>query len=82
MTAPAADPDGEAARGRCPAARAERVRGMLDRARARGAEPLYLPDGLAVVLMPTCARMLFGVGPLTPDCIDDLVDRVLARRPG
>lgn len=53
---------------------------MLDRARARGEEPLYMPDVLDVVLTPTYARVLFGVGPLTPDCIDDLVDRVLVTR--
>lgn len=55
---------------------------MLDRARARGEEPLYTPDGLDVALTPPYARVLFGVGPLTPGCIDDLVDRVLTRRPG
>ncbi len=62
------------------ALRAERTRqlqSMLDRARERG-EPA--PDALDVldhILAPMYIRVLFGIGPLTPDYIDDLVDRLL-----
>ncbi|MFI6583099.1 TetR/AcrR family transcriptional regulator [Embleya sp. NPDC050493] len=60
--------------------RAERTRqlqSMLDRARERG-EPA--PDAFAVldhILAPMYIRVLFGVGPLTPEYIDGLVDRLL-----
>jgi AcrR family transcriptional regulator len=62
------------------AIRDERVRqlqAMLDRARERG-EPA--PDTLGVldhVLAPMYIRVLFGVGPLTPEYVDGLVDRQL-----
>ncbi|MET9934702.1 MULTISPECIES: TetR/AcrR family transcriptional regulator [unclassified Streptomyces] len=60
--------------------RAERIRqlqSVLDRARERG-EPA--PDALDVldhVLAPMYIRVLFGMGPLAPDYVDGLVDRLL-----
>ncbi|MBY8882591.1 TetR/AcrR family transcriptional regulator [Actinacidiphila acidipaludis] len=60
--------------------RAERMRqlqSMLDRARDRGEDA---PDALGVldhILAPMYIRVLFGMGPLTPDYIDALVDRLL-----
>lgn len=60
--------------------RAERMRqlqSMLDRARDRGEQA---PDAFGVldhVLAPMYIRVLFGMGPLTPDYIDGLVDRLL-----
>ena len=60
--------------------RAERMRqlqSMLDRARERGEQA---PDALGVldhVLAPMYIRVLFGMGPLTADYIDGLVDRFL-----
>jgi AcrR family transcriptional regulator len=60
--------------------RAERTRQlqfMLDRARERG-EPA--PDAFGVldhILAPMYIRVLFGMGPLTPDYVDGLVDRLL-----
>ncbi|UGQ11085.1 TetR/AcrR family transcriptional regulator [Yinghuangia sp. ASG 101] len=59
---------------------AERVRqlqSMLDRARDRGENP---PDALGVLdhlMAPMYIRVLFGAGPLTPDYLDTLVDRLL-----
>jgi hypothetical protein len=37
-------------------------------------------DVLDVVLAPMYVRVLFGVGPLTPNYIDGLIDRLLAHR--
>ncbi|MFI6862884.1 TetR/AcrR family transcriptional regulator [Streptomyces sp. NPDC050421] len=60
--------------------RAERTRqlqSMLDRARERG-EPA--PDAFGVldhILAPMYIRVLFGMGPLTPEYVDGLVDRLL-----
>ncbi|MER5503337.1 MULTISPECIES: TetR/AcrR family transcriptional regulator [unclassified Streptomyces] len=62
------------------AIRDERIRqlqAMLDRARERGE---HAPDALGVldhVLAPMYVRVLFGMGPLTPDYVDGLVDRLL-----
>lgn len=50
---------------------------MLDRARDRGERP---PDGLEILdhlLAPMYVRILFGAGPLTPDYVNTLVDRLL-----
>ncbi|RFU36665.1 TetR/AcrR family transcriptional regulator [Actinomadura logoneensis] len=61
--------------------RAERTRqlqSMLDRASERGEDA---PDAFAVldhVLAPMYIRVLFGMGPLTPEYIDGLVDRLLS----
>ncbi|MFE6165514.1 TetR/AcrR family transcriptional regulator [Streptomyces sp. NPDC056486] len=60
--------------------RAERTRqlqSMLDRARERGEHP---PDALGVldhIMAPMYIRVLFGMGPLTPEYVDGLVDRLL-----
>jgi AcrR family transcriptional regulator len=61
------------------AERARLVQGMLDRAGERGEHP---PDALGVldhIMAPMYIRVLFGAGPLTPDYIAGLVDRLLAR---
>ncbi len=50
---------------------------MLDRAHERGEAA---PDALGVldhILAPMYIRVLFGLGPLIPDYIDGLVDRLL-----
>lgn len=60
--------------------RAERTRqlqSMLDRARARGEQAPDASDVLDHILAPMYIRVLFGVGPLAPDYIDGLVDRLL-----
>ncbi|MEU1376016.1 TetR/AcrR family transcriptional regulator [Streptomyces triculaminicus] len=57
--------------------RTRQLQSMLDRARERGEQA---PDALGVldhVLAPMYIRVLFGTGPLTPDYIDGLVDRLL-----
>ncbi|MFD7030719.1 TetR/AcrR family transcriptional regulator [Streptomyces sp. NPDC059917] len=78
VTVLATGPSGEAARDRFLGARAEQLQAMLDRARARGEDPPEVLDVLDVVLAPIYLRMLFGVGPLTPQYVDTLVDRLLA----
>ncbi|MER7132658.1 TetR-like C-terminal domain-containing protein, partial [Streptosporangium saharense] len=58
--------------------RARQLQAMLDRARDRGENP---PDALGVLdhlLAPIYIRVLFDAGPLTPDYLDGLVDRLLA----
>ncbi|MEU6666023.1 TetR/AcrR family transcriptional regulator [Streptomyces sp. NPDC046727] len=79
VTVLTAGPSGEAARDRFLGARSEQLQGMLDRARARGEEAPDVLDVLDVVLAPMYIRVLFGVGPLTPDYVDGLIDRLLAR---
>ncbi|PKV83209.1 TetR/AcrR family transcriptional regulator [Streptomyces sp. TLI_146] len=60
--------------------RAERTRqlqSMLDRARERGEDA---PDAFGVmdhILAPMYIRVLFDMGPLTPEYVDGLVDRLL-----
>ncbi|MFG2142658.1 TetR/AcrR family transcriptional regulator [Streptomyces sp. NPDC048696] len=57
--------------------RTRQLQSMLDRARDRGE---HAPDALGVldhVLAPMYIRVLFGMGPLTPDYVDGLVDRLL-----
>ncbi|MFI7367284.1 TetR/AcrR family transcriptional regulator [Streptomyces sp. NPDC050149] len=60
--------------------RAERTRqlqSMLDRAGERGE---HAPDALDVldhIMAPMYIRVLFGMGPLAPDYVDGLVDRLL-----
>jgi AcrR family transcriptional regulator len=59
------------------AERTRQLRAMLDRARDRGEDP---PDALELLdhlLAPIYMRVLFGAGPLTPDYLDGLVDRLL-----
>ncbi|MEU9686348.1 TetR/AcrR family transcriptional regulator [Amycolatopsis japonica] len=58
------------------AERGKQLQTMLDRARARGEHP---PDALEVldhILAPLYIRTLFGTGPLTPEYVDALVDRL------
>ncbi|HZX02292.1 TetR/AcrR family transcriptional regulator [Kribbella sp.] len=65
------------ARGDVLAERGRQLQSMLDRAAERG-EPA--PDALGVldhVMAPMYIRVLFGLGPLTPDYTDGLVDRLL-----
>ncbi|WP_034263807.1 TetR/AcrR family transcriptional regulator [Actinospica robiniae] len=62
------------------AERSRQLQSMLDRARERG-EPA--PDAFGVldhVLAPMYVRVLFGMGPLTPEYVDGLVDRLLRLR--
>jgi AcrR family transcriptional regulator len=57
--------------------RNRQLESMLDRARERGE---HAPDALGVldhVMAPMYIRVLFGIGPLTPDYVDGLVDRLL-----
>jgi AcrR family transcriptional regulator len=59
------------------AERARLVETMLDRARERGENP---PDALGVldhIMAPMYIRVLFGIGPLTAEYVDGLVDRLL-----
>lgn len=61
------------------AERGRQLQGMLDRARDRGEHP---PEGLDILdhlLAPMYVRILFGTGPLTPDYVNALVDRLLVR---
>ena len=63
------------------AARTRQLQSMLDRAGERGEEA---PDALEVldhILAPMYIRVLFGMGPLGPEYVDGLVDRLLAFRP-
>ncbi|MGC0423402.1 TetR/AcrR family transcriptional regulator [Embleya sp. AB8] len=64
---------------------AERTRfleSMLDRARERGEHPPDALDLLDHVMAPMYIRVLFGAGPLTPEYVDGLVDRLLRAQPG
>ena len=57
--------------------RTRQLQAMLDRARDRGEDP---PDAFGVldhILAPMYIRVLFGMGPLTPEYVDGLVDRLL-----
>lgn len=57
--------------------RTRQLQSMLDRAHERGEAA---PDALGVldhILAPMYIRVLFGLGPLIPDYIDGLVDRLL-----
>jgi AcrR family transcriptional regulator len=59
------------------AERARLLQVMLDRAKERGENP---PDALGVldhIMAPMYIRVLFGIGPLTPEYVDGLVDRLL-----
>ncbi|MBO2463468.1 TetR-like C-terminal domain-containing protein, partial [Actinomadura violacea] len=53
------------------------VQAMLDRAAGRGEHPPDVLDVLDHVMAPMYIRVLFGAGPLTPDYIAGLVDRLL-----
>ncbi|AJT62553.1 hypothetical protein T261_0864 [Streptomyces lydicus] len=57
--------------------RTRQLQSMLDRAHERGE---HAPDAFGVldhILAPMYIRVLFGMGPLTPDYVDGLVDRLL-----
>ncbi|TDW81324.1 TetR/AcrR family transcriptional regulator [Kribbella sp. VKM Ac-2566] len=59
------------------AERTRQLQSMLDRAVERGE---HAPDALGVVdhiLAPMYVRVLLGIGPLTPEYVDGLVDRLL-----
>ena len=59
------------------AERTRQLQSMLDRARERGE---HAPDAYAVldhIMAPMYIRVLLGMGPLTPDYVDGLVDRLL-----
>ncbi len=59
------------------AERARLLETMLDRSRQRGEQT---PDALGVldhVMAPMYIRVLFGIGPLTPEYVEGLVDRLL-----
>jgi AcrR family transcriptional regulator len=72
---------GEQARDRFLAERGRQLQGMLDRAEDRGEHPPEALDVLDHILAPLYVRVLFGYGPVTPDHVDSLVDR-LVHRPG
>lgn len=64
------------------AERTRQLQSMLDRALERGERA---PDAFGVldhILAPMYIRVLLGVGPLTPDYVDGLVDRLLWPQPG
>ena len=71
------DDQGLQARDEVIADRGRQLQSMLDRAVARGERA---PDALGVldhVMAPMYIRVLFGLGPLTPEYVDGLVDRLL-----
>jgi AcrR family transcriptional regulator len=68
---------GQQARDDFLAERTRQLQSMLARARERGENP---PDAFGVVdhiLAPMYLRVLFDAGPLAPDYVDGLVDRLL-----
>ncbi|MFF9277044.1 TetR/AcrR family transcriptional regulator [Streptomyces griseosporeus] len=62
--------------------RSRQLQSMLDRSRARGEHAPDAFDVLDHVLAPMYVRVLLGIGPLTPEYVDGLVDRLLSPRPG
>ncbi|ALG11891.1 TetR/AcrR family transcriptional regulator [Kibdelosporangium phytohabitans] len=73
----AAGETGARAREQFLAERSRQLRTMLDRARARGEEAPEVADVVDQILAPVYVRSLFGMGPLTGELADDLVDRML-----
>jgi hypothetical protein len=65
------------ARGDLLAERTRQLQSMLDRARERGERALDAFGVLDHILAPMYIRVLLGMGPLTPDYVDGLVDRLL-----
>jgi AcrR family transcriptional regulator len=57
--------------------RGRQLQEMLDRARDRGEQPPDALDVLDHILAPMYVRTLFGMGPLTPEYVDSLVDRLM-----
>ncbi|GAB3835286.1 TetR/AcrR family transcriptional regulator [Dactylosporangium cerinum] len=72
-----ADEVGVQARNQFLAERSRQLQGMLDRARHRDEQPPEPLDMLDHILAPMYIRILFGAGPLTPEYVDSLVDRLL-----
>lgn len=68
---------GQRARDDFRAERTRQLQAMLDRARERGERAPDALDVLDHVLAPMYIRVLFGMGPLTPEYVDGLVDRLL-----
>ncbi|MCF6476349.1 TetR/AcrR family transcriptional regulator [Nonomuraea sp. MG754425] len=69
---------GRQARDELLADRRRQLQAMLDRARDRGEDPPDVLEVLDHLLAPIYMRVLFNAGPLTPDYLDGLVDRLLA----
>lgn len=69
---------GAAARDQFLTERSRQLQEMLDRAHARGEESVELLEVIDHILAPIYVRVLFGAGPLTPEYVDGLVDRLLA----
>ncbi|WP_405619313.1 TetR/AcrR family transcriptional regulator [Streptomyces sp. NBC_01511] len=63
------------------AERTQQMRSMLDRARERGENPPGALDVLDHISAPMYIRVLFGAGPLTPEYVDGLVDRLIQAQP-
>jgi AcrR family transcriptional regulator len=59
------------------AERGRQLQTMLDRATTRGEPALDALDILDHVMAPMYIRVLFDLGPLTPDYVNGLVDRLL-----
>ncbi|MGR7002957.1 TetR/AcrR family transcriptional regulator [Yinghuangia aomiensis] len=57
--------------------RTRQLQSVLDRARERGEDAPDALDVLDHILAPMYIRILFGMGPLTPEYVDGLVDRML-----
>ncbi|MGW2157459.1 TetR/AcrR family transcriptional regulator [Nonomuraea sp. NPDC001699] len=71
--------DGLRARAAFLAERSRQLQVMLDRARDRGEHPPEVLDVVDHILAPMYLRVLFGAAPLTPEYVDGLADRLLAR---
>ncbi|WP_445061266.1 TetR-like C-terminal domain-containing protein [Streptomyces sp. SAS_260] len=61
--------------------RTRQLQSILDHARERGEQSLGALDVLDHIMAPMDIRALFGIGPLTPDYVDGLADRLLCPRP-
>ncbi|MFI9506488.1 TetR/AcrR family transcriptional regulator [Nocardia sp. NPDC052566] len=59
------------------AERANQLQRMLDRARARGEQAPEVIEVVDFILAPMYIRVLFGIGSLTTDYAETLVDRLL-----
>ncbi|MFI0899037.1 TetR/AcrR family transcriptional regulator [Streptomyces sp. NPDC020983] len=57
--------------------RTRQLQSMLDRSRERGEDAPSALDVLDHILAPMYIRVLFGMGPLTPEYVKGLVDRLL-----
>ncbi|WP_432840314.1 TetR/AcrR family transcriptional regulator [Dactylosporangium sp. CA-092794] len=69
---------GQAARDRALNQRAQELQAMLDRARERGETTPAITDVVDLILSPLYIRVLFGIGGITGDYLDTLVDRACA----